>query len=49
MQRGFSLMIETFTCALVLVARAQMARKALKRRAVSSAPVRLAPARARLR
>lgn len=32
MQRGFTLMIETFTCALVLLARAQFERRMNKRR-----------------
>lgn len=34
MQRGFSLMIETFTAALVLVVRARLARKAARRKPV---------------
>lgn len=33
MQRGFSIVVETFACALVMIARANMARRALKRRA----------------
>jgi hypothetical protein len=31
MQRGFSIVVETFTCALVLLVRANITRKALKR------------------
>lgn len=38
MQRGFSVMLETFTCAIVLIARANMARKALKRSAARRLP-----------
>jgi hypothetical protein len=31
MQRGFTLLVETFTCALVLVARARFQRRTIKR------------------
>ena len=32
MQRGFVIMLETFTCAIVMVARANLARKSLLKR-----------------